>query len=147
MLEECVSPSGDQTTPLICPAPPPELTQSRRDDSTNPNRTRPHAADPSAETGGPERVFDSEHLSDALSSFSLTSLFTRDSLASPLAKKCYSTGSLTHVRSKDSRRVYRADQQNVDFWTEASGEERETRSAAAVKTCAQSVDVSYRHNR
>lgn len=147
MLEECVSPSGDQTTPLICPAPPPELTQSRRDDSTNPNRTRQHAADPSAETGGPERVFDSEHLSDALSSFSLTSLFTRDSLASPLAKKCYSTGSLTHVRSKDSRRVYRADQQNVDFWTEASGEERETRSAAAVKTCAQSVDVSYRHNR
>lgn len=136
MLEECISPSGDPTTPVICPAPPTELTQSRRDDSTHLNRT-----DPSDESGGSDRVFNSEHLSDALSSFSLTSLLPHDALASPLAKKCYSTGSLTR-----GRRLYRADQQSVERWTEASGEERETRSDA-VKTCAQSLDVTYRKNR
>nr|XP_055069567.1 voltage-dependent T-type calcium channel subunit alpha-1I-like isoform X2 [Misgurnus anguillicaudatus] len=158
MLEESVSPSGDLTLPLIYPdsrahVSPPELTQisaghqtavnhhwnrqSRSGDCTNPNRIRTNISD---RAGGRDWVFNSEQLSDALSSFSLTSLFSPDSLAPPLAKKCYSTGSLTHgglaVRNKDRRRVYAPDQRSVasDHRTEASSGKKREVTPAAVNT-------------
>ncbi|XP_041093888.1 voltage-dependent T-type calcium channel subunit alpha-1I [Polyodon spathula] len=84
--------------------------------STSPSCTRQDSMEPSDEelgTGG--QTNNSEHLSETLSSLSLTSLLSPASPVPPLVKKCNSTGSLDQtgvsIRGKDSRLFYAVDPQ------------------------------------
>ncbi|XP_076872172.1 LOW QUALITY PROTEIN: voltage-dependent T-type calcium channel subunit alpha-1I [Brachyhypopomus gauderio] len=126
--------------PLVCPLPeepPPSpdqgqgmssahtgisLQASRGQQSSlsrcGPGRDRRDSTEPSDEDtgveGGSSKAFNSEYLSETLSSLSLTSLLTPGSLLPPLAKKCNSTGNLKQgslsARSKKGGQLHGADQ-------------------------------------
>uniref|UniRef100_A0A3B3RH03 Calcium voltage-gated channel subunit alpha1 I n=1 Tax=Paramormyrops kingsleyae TaxID=1676925 RepID=A0A3B3RH03_9TELE len=78
-----------------------QRSQSSCGESNSPGRERKDSIDPSDEDlgigiggGGSSQACYSEHLSETLSSLSLTSLLSPSSLAPQLGKKCNSTGSL-----------------------------------------------------
>uniref|UniRef100_A0A8D3DCR9 Ion transport domain-containing protein n=1 Tax=Scophthalmus maximus TaxID=52904 RepID=A0A8D3DCR9_SCOMX len=121
-LEEGLTP-----LPLVCPIPLAtrghQRSQSSGRGSTSPCYTRDDSIDPSDEDlgigigssiggCGSSQAGNSEHLSETLSSLSLTSLLSPSSLVYPggAVKKCNSTGSLDQggmllsSRSKDGRR-------------------------------------------
>lgn len=101
---------------------------------------------------GSSQAFNSEHLSETLSSLSLTSLLSPSSLAPPLVKKCNSTGSLDQanlsVRNKDGQQYYEIDAHGylTNPWTEKrGGQEGET--GFGVKSTSQMMDAGSRKNR
>uniref|UniRef100_A0AAX7TW46 Ion transport domain-containing protein n=1 Tax=Astatotilapia calliptera TaxID=8154 RepID=A0AAX7TW46_ASTCA len=118
-LEEGLTP-----LPLMCPLPlGHQRSQSSGRGSTSPGYTRDDSIDPSDEDlgigigssiggCGSSQAGNSEHLSEALSSLSLTSLLSPSSLVYPggAVKKCNSTGSLDQggmllsSRSREGRR-------------------------------------------
>ena len=92
-----------------------QRSQSSCGGSISPGGLRQDSMDPSDEEvgtgsgrgGAGSQAFNSEHLSDMLSSLSLTSLLSPVSLEPPVVKKCNSTGSLNQAnlsaRSQDGR--------------------------------------------
>ncbi|XP_063064057.1 voltage-dependent T-type calcium channel subunit alpha-1I-like [Engraulis encrasicolus] len=104
---------------------------------------------------GASQPGNSEHLSEALSSLSLSSLLCSGSLAPPLAKKCNSTGSLEQGGSKDGgRQVFGT--VGLGYmsspWTLEEDEGRGTGGGGGlgcleVKTSSQTMDASSRKNR
>uniref|UniRef100_A0A669CWL4 Voltage-dependent T-type calcium channel subunit alpha n=1 Tax=Oreochromis niloticus TaxID=8128 RepID=A0A669CWL4_ORENI len=100
------------------------------------------------------QTFSSEHLSETLNSLSLTSLFTPDSLAPPLVKKCNSTGSLDQTnlsaRSKDGHHFHGIDVHGFlsNPLTErmARGEEQDI-TGPGMKSRRQTADTCSRKNR
>ncbi|TMS22778.1 Voltage-dependent T-type calcium channel subunit alpha-1I [Larimichthys crocea] len=130
--------------------------------STSPGCPRQDSMDPSDEdmgTGaggdGCRQTLNSEHLSETLNSLSLTSLLTPSSLASPLVKKCNSTGSLDQTnlsaRSKDGRHLYGIDAHGYlsNPWVDgrARGEEDSDITGFNLKSSSQPTDTSSRKNR
>ncbi|KAG9337349.1 hypothetical protein JZ751_028769, partial [Albula glossodonta] len=94
-----------------------QRSQSSCGGSTSPGCNRQDSMDPSDEDlgigiggGGSSQACNSEHLSETLSSLSLTSLLSPSSLGPLLVKKCNSTGSLDKgsmsARGKEGRRLY-----------------------------------------
>ncbi|KAM4611272.1 voltage-dependent T-type calcium channel subunit alpha-1I [Polymixia lowei] len=138
-----------------------QRSQSSCEGSTSPGCPHQDSIDPSDEdvglgTGGEGRsqAFNSEHLSDTLSSLSLTSLLSPGSLATPLVKKCNSTGSLDQAnlsaRSKDGRQFYGIDTHGYlsNPWVEVGvgGEEDRDIKGFSMKS-SQDRDTSSRKNR
>lgn len=130
--------------------------------STSPGCPRQDSMDPSDEdmgTGaggdGCRQTLNSEHLSETLNSLSLTSLLTPSSLASPLVKKCNSTGSLDQTnlsaRSKDGRHLYGIDAHGYlsNPWVDgrARGEEDSDITGFNLKSSSRPTDTSSRKNR
>ncbi|XP_045546954.1 voltage-dependent T-type calcium channel subunit alpha-1I isoform X1 [Salmo salar] len=136
-----------------------QRSQSSCGSSTSPGCPRQDSMDPSDDdcgigTGGEgsSQAFNSEHLSETLSSLSLTSLLSPSSLAPPLVKKCNSTGSLDQanlsVRNKDGQQYYEIDAHGylTNPWTEKrGGQEGET--GFGVKSTSQMMDAGSRKNR
>ncbi|CAB1344427.1 unnamed protein product, partial [Coregonus sp. 'balchen'] len=136
-----------------------QRSQSSCGSSTSPGCPRQDSIDPSDDdcgigTGGEgsNQAFNSEHLSETLSSLSLTSLLSPSSLAPPLVKKCNSTGSLYQanlsVRSKDGQQYYEIDAHGYlsNPWTEErGGQEGET--GFGVKSTSLMMDAGSRKNR
>ena len=110
---------------------------------------------------GSSQAGNSEHLSETLSSLSLTSLLCASSLAPPLVKKCNSTGNLEQgggglsVRSKDGRQLYGMEAQGYlsNPWTEEErgmggvGGDRVPAGCLGVKSSSQTMDTGSRKNR
>ncbi|XP_072539605.1 voltage-dependent T-type calcium channel subunit alpha-1I [Salminus brasiliensis] len=138
-----------------------QRSQSSCGGSTSPSCNRQDSMDPSDEdTGigigeGSSQAFNSEHLSETLSSLSLTSLLTPGSLAPPLVKKCNSTGSLEQgnlsVRNKDGRQFYGMDQHQYlsNPWTEerGGGGGEKGMTGLGLKSSSQTLDAGSRKNR
>lgn len=104
--------------------------------------------------GGSSQACNSEHLSEALSSLSLTSLLSPSSLGHPLVKKCNSTGSLEQrgdlPRGKEGRRPYGTDPRGrlSNPWAEERGDRGgEAGVSLAVKSTSQTAVTSSRKNR
>ncbi|CAI5681277.1 unnamed protein product [Oreochromis niloticus] len=129
--------------------------------STSPGCPQQDFMDPSDEDVGTgtnrddcRQTFSSEHLSETLNSLSLTSLFTPDSLAPPLVKKCNSTGSLDQTnlsaRSKDGHHFHGIDVHGFlsNPLTErmARGEEQDI-TGLGMKSRRQTADTCSRKNR
>uniref|UniRef100_UPI001EAF15A6 voltage-dependent T-type calcium channel subunit alpha-1I-like n=1 Tax=Oncorhynchus gorbuscha TaxID=8017 RepID=UPI001EAF15A6 len=111
-----------------------QRSQSSCGSSTSPGCPRQDSMDPSDDDcgigmggEGSSQAFNSERLSETLSSLSLTSLLSPSCLAPPLVKKCNSTGSLDQanlsVRSKDGQQYYEIDAHGylTNPWTEKRG--------------------------
>uniref|UniRef100_A0A8B9JYP3 Calcium voltage-gated channel subunit alpha1 Ib n=1 Tax=Astyanax mexicanus TaxID=7994 RepID=A0A8B9JYP3_ASTMX len=138
-----------------------QRSQSSCGGSTSPSCNRQDSMDPSDEdTGigigeGSSLAFNSEHLSETLSSLSLTSLLTPGSLVPPLVKKCNSTGSLEQgnlsVRNKDGRQFYGMDQHQYlsNPWTEerGGGAGEKGMMGLGLKSSSQTMDAGLRKNR
>uniref|UniRef100_W5LLA1 Calcium voltage-gated channel subunit alpha1 I n=1 Tax=Astyanax mexicanus TaxID=7994 RepID=W5LLA1_ASTMX len=138
-----------------------QRSQSSCGGSTSPSCNRQDSMDPSDEdTGigigeGSSLAFNSEHLSETLSSLSLTSLLTPGSLVPPLVKKCNSTGSLEQgnlsVRNKDGRQFYGMDQNQYlsNPWTEekGGGAGEKGMMGLGLKSSSQTMDAGLRKNR
>ncbi|XP_056135687.1 voltage-dependent T-type calcium channel subunit alpha-1I-like [Lampris incognitus] len=140
-----------------------QRSQSSCGGSTSPGCPRQDSIDPSDEdvgmgTGGEgsSQVYNSEHLSETLSSLSLTSLLSPGSLAAPLVKKWNSTGSLDQTnlsaRSKDGRQMYSIDAQGylASPWVGVRGRGEEEHSdikGYRVQSSSQARDTSCRKNR
>ncbi|XP_038839592.1 voltage-dependent T-type calcium channel subunit alpha-1I-like, partial [Salvelinus namaycush] len=136
-----------------------QRSQSSCGSSTSPGCPRQDSMDPSDDDcgigiggEGSSQAFNSEHLSETLSSLSLTSLLSPSSLAPPLVKKCNSTGSLDQanlsVRNKDGQQYYEIDAHRylTNPWTEKrGGQEGET--GFGVKSTSQMMDAGSRKNR
>ncbi|XP_061080630.1 LOW QUALITY PROTEIN: voltage-dependent T-type calcium channel subunit alpha-1I-like [Conger conger] len=93
-----------------------QRSQSSCGGSMSPGCPRQDSMDPSDEDlgvgvgrCGSSQAGNSEHLSETLSSLSLTSLLSPGSLAPPLGKKCNSTGSLDHARGREGRQICSSD--------------------------------------
>ncbi|XP_036376791.1 voltage-dependent T-type calcium channel subunit alpha-1I-like [Megalops cyprinoides] len=166
-------PPGQTLRPLAHPlAKPPSVfnlqatrgrqrSQSSCGGSTSPGCNRQDSMDPSDEDlgigiggGGSSQACNSEHLSETLSSLSLTSLLSPSSLAPPLVKKCNSTGSLEQgsasARGKEARHLYGMDPQGYlsNPWTEERrGQEGEAGMSFGVKSTSQTTVVGLRRNR
>uniref|UniRef100_A0AAX7TWL9 Ion transport domain-containing protein n=1 Tax=Astatotilapia calliptera TaxID=8154 RepID=A0AAX7TWL9_ASTCA len=134
---------------------------SSRGGSTSPGCPQQDSVDPSDEDVGTgtnrddcRQTFSSEHLSETLNSLSLTSLFTPDSLAPPLVKKCNSTGSLDltnlSARSKDGHHFHGIHVHGFlsNPLTEgmARGEEQDI-TGLSMKSRRQTADTCSRKNR
>lgn len=134
---------------------------SSRGSSTSPGCPQQDSMDPSDEDVGTgtnrddcRPTFSSEHLSETLNSLSLTSLFTPDSLAPPLVKKCNSTGSLDltnlSARSKDGHHFHGIHVHGFlsNPLTEgmARGEEQDI-TGLSMKSRRQTADTCSRKNR
>ncbi|KAG7326856.1 hypothetical protein KOW79_010257 [Hemibagrus wyckioides] len=136
-----------------------QRSQSNCDDSPSPSSNRQDSIEPSDEDtgigGGSSQAFNSEHLSETISSLSLSSLLTPGSLAPPLAKKCNSTGSLEQgnmlARNKNGRHLHSTDQPEYleNLWTEERDEQDGKKGVAdlGVKSSSQTMDTSSRKNR
>lgn len=134
-----------------------QRSQSSCDSSPSCNRL--NSIEPSDDDtgigGGSSQAFNSEHLSETISSLSLSSLLTPGSLAPPLAKKCNSTGSLEQgnvlARNKNGRHLHSTDQHQdlSNPWTEETdGRDGEKGIAGfGVKSSSQTMDTSSRKNR
>lgn len=112
--------------------------------------------------GSSQAGTNSEHLSEALSSLSLSSLLCSSSLAPPLVKKCNSTGSLEQGGSalsarvgKDGRQLHGTDTQGYlsSPWTmeqeRGVGGDQVVPPAgfAGMKSSNQAMDAGSRKNR
>ncbi|XP_018593847.1 LOW QUALITY PROTEIN: voltage-dependent T-type calcium channel subunit alpha-1I-like [Scleropages formosus] len=108
-----------------------QRSQSSCGGSNSPGCNRQDSIDPSDEDlgigiggCGSSQACNSEHLSETLSSLSLSSLLSPGSLVPPPVKKCNSTGSLDQgslsARGRDTRPFYGADAQGYlsSPWTE-----------------------------
>lgn len=133
-----------------------QRSQSSCDDSPNPSYNRLNSIEPSDEdTRNGSGFKSSEHLSETISSLSLSSLLTPDSLAPPLAKKCNSTGSLEQgnvlVRNKNGRHPHTTDQHQYlsNPWTEDRDGQNGKKGIAGlgVNNSSQAMDTSSRKNR
>uniref|UniRef100_A0A3B4D4C3 Ion transport domain-containing protein n=1 Tax=Pygocentrus nattereri TaxID=42514 RepID=A0A3B4D4C3_PYGNA len=136
-----------------------QRSQSSCGGSISPSCNRQDSMDPSDEDtdigigGGSSQAGNSEHLSETLSSLSLTSLLTPGSLAPPLVKKCNSTGSLDQgnlsVRNKDGRQFYGMDQHQYlpNPWTEERGGGEKGMTGLRLKSSSQTMDAGSRKNR
>ncbi|KAG5853993.1 hypothetical protein ANANG_G00032750 [Anguilla anguilla] len=166
-------PPGETLRPLTHPlAEPPaafnlqatrghQRSQSSCGGSTSPGCNRQDSMDPSDEDlgigiggGGSSQACNSEHLSETLSSLSLTSLLSPSSLGHPLVKKCNSTGSLEQrsapARGKEGRRLYGMDPRGYlsNPWTaERRDREGEAGVSLGVKSTSQTTVMSSRKNR
>uniref|UniRef100_A0A8K9UZV5 Ion transport domain-containing protein n=1 Tax=Oncorhynchus mykiss TaxID=8022 RepID=A0A8K9UZV5_ONCMY len=136
-----------------------QRSQSSCGSSTSPGCPRQDSMDPSDDDcgigmggEGSSQAFNSERLSETLSSLSLTSLLSPSSLAPPLVKKCNSTGSLDQanlsVRSKDGQQYYEIDAHGylTNPWTEKRGGQ-EGEMGFGVKGTSQMMDSGSRKNR
>ncbi|KAL1005663.1 hypothetical protein UPYG_G00061980, partial [Umbra pygmaea] len=136
-----------------------QRSQSSCGGSTSPGCPRQDSMEPSDDdcgigTGGEgcSQAFNSEQLSETLSSLSLMSLLSPSSLVPPLVQKCNSTGSLDQanlsVRSKDGRQYYRIEAQGYlpSPWTEEAGRE-DGKTGFGVTSMGQSMDAGSRKNR
>ncbi|XP_031666907.1 voltage-dependent T-type calcium channel subunit alpha-1I-like [Oncorhynchus kisutch] len=136
-----------------------QRSQSSCGSSTSPGCPRQDSMDPSDDDcgigmggEGSSQAFNSERLSETLSSLSLTSLLSPSSLAPPLVKKCNSTGSLDQanlsVRSKDGQQYYEIDAHGylTNPWTEKRGGQ-EGEMGFGVKGTSQMMDAGSRKNR
>ncbi|KAI5108767.1 voltage-dependent T-type calcium channel subunit alpha-1I isoform X2, partial [Silurus meridionalis] len=185
MLEEginfSVPPHRDMSLPhpLLCPLPDEtlpslDLSQRLHSDSTSftlqatrgrqrsqsgcdgsPNSIEPLGGDTSIGEGS-SQAFNSEHLSETMSSLSLSSLLMPGSLVPSLAKKCNSTGSLEQrnvmAQNKNGQHLHSTDQhQNLlNLWTEErdKGDGGEKGIAdLGVKSSSQTMDTCSRKNR
>lgn len=136
-----------------------QRSQSGCDGSSSPSPScnRLNSTEPSDEdTGigrGSSQAFTSEHLSETISSLSLSSLLTPGSLVPPLAKKCNSTGSLEQgsvlARNKNGRHLHSTDQHLSNPWTEErdGGDGEKGIAGLGVKSNSQKMDASSRKNR
>ncbi|KAI4876526.1 hypothetical protein NFI96_016545, partial [Prochilodus magdalenae] len=138
-----------------------QRSQSSCGGSTSPSCNRQDSMDPSDEDtgigigGGSSQACNSEHLSETLSSLSLTSLLTPGTLAPPLVKKCNSTGSLNQgnltVRNKDGRQFYGMDQHQYlsNPWTEerGGGGGDKGMTGLGLKSSSQTMDAGSRKDR
>ncbi|XP_076136973.1 voltage-dependent T-type calcium channel subunit alpha-1I-like [Alosa pseudoharengus] len=167
-------PSGAGVVPLQATRGHQRSQSSCGGSSGSPGGPRQDSMDPSdnnddagaMDCGSGQAGTNSEHLSEALSSLSLSSLRCSGSLAPPLAKKCNSTGSLEQGGSaasarggKDSRQLDGMDAQGYlpAPWT-GEVEERGTAGLGGdqglppagclgVKGSSQTLDASSRKNR
>lgn len=109
-------------------------------------------------TGGEgcSQAYNSEHLSETLNSLSLTSLLSPSSLATPLVKKCNSTGSLDQAnlaaRGKDGRQFCGIDAHGYlsNPWTEGRARAEDEDSditAFSMKNSGRPMNTSSRKNR
>lgn len=97
----------------------------------------------------------SEHLSATLNSLSLTSLFTPDSVASTLMKKCNSTGSLDQssvsTRSRNSRHFHGIDAHGFlsKPWTagRARGAQEDNMTSFSMESSSRSTQLNSRKKR
>lgn len=136
-----------------------QRSQSSCDDSPSPSCNKLNSTDPSDEDtgirGGSSQAFNSEHLSETISSLSLSSLLTSGSTVPPLAKKCNSTGSLQPgkvlARNKNGRHLHSTDQHRYlsNPWTEETdgGDGEKGIAGLGVKSSSQTMDTSSRKNR
>lgn len=136
-----------------------QRSQSNCDGSPSPSCNRLNSIEPSDEDtgigGGSSQAFNSEHLSETISSLSLSSLLTPGSLAPPLAKKCNSTGSLEQgnvlARNKNGRHLHSTDQPQYlsNPWTEErdGGDGEKGIAGLGVKSSSETMDTSSRKNR
>ncbi|XP_030639215.1 voltage-dependent T-type calcium channel subunit alpha-1I-like [Chanos chanos] len=139
-----------------------QRSQSSCGGSTSPGCNRQDSMDPSDEdTGigiggeGSSQAFNSEHLSETLSSLSLTSLLCPGSLAPPVVKKCNSTGSLDQgslsMHGKDGRQFYGMDP--LGYLSNPCTEERgrgggdKGVTGLGLKSSSQTMDAGSRKNR
>ncbi|KAG7460115.1 hypothetical protein MATL_G00217800 [Megalops atlanticus] len=139
-----------------------QRSQSSCGGSTSPGCNRQDSIDPSDEDlgigiggCGSSQACNSEHLSETLSSLSLTSLLSPSCLAPPLVKKCNSTGSLDQAnlttRGKEGRQHCSTDPQGylLNPWTDEKG----SRGGGAgvtelqMKSTSQTTVVATRKNR
>ncbi|KAJ7989690.1 hypothetical protein DPEC_G00307150 [Dallia pectoralis] len=149
-------PPGQTLRPRPSPSPGPALTlqatrghqqsQSSGRGSISPGYTREDSMDPdpsdledlgigigsSIGGCGSSQAGNSEHLSETLSSLSLTSLLSPASLALPGVKKCNSTGSLDQRACRvDGRQILGSELDSQGFlanpWSERGGGRREER--------------------
>ncbi|XP_062852977.1 voltage-dependent T-type calcium channel subunit alpha-1I-like [Trichomycterus rosablanca] len=125
-----------------------QRSQSSCDGSPSPSRL--DSMDPSDEDTGTARgssqAVNSKHLSETLSSLSLSSLSTPGSLVPPLAKKCNSTGSLEQGNLSERNK----NRQNIlnPWTTEENEDDGETGIASmGIKSSSQTMDARSRKNR
>lgn len=149
----------DQTSYTLQATRGRQRSQSSCDDSPSPSCNRVNSIEPSDEDtgigGGSSQAFNSEHLSETISSLSLSSLLTPGSLAPPLAKKCNSTGSLEQgnvlARNKNGRHLHSMDQNRylTNPWTDDrdGGDGEKGLAGLGVKSSSQTMYTSSRKNR
>ena len=138
-----------------------QRSQSSCGGSISPGGLRQDSMDPSdAEAGtgsgrggAGSQAFNSEHLSDVLSSLSLTSLLSPVSLEPPVVKKCNSTGSLNQAnlsaRSQDGHQCYGIDAHGYlsNPWEQCRGEQDGGFSMVDRGSGSQIANTSPRKNR
>lgn len=136
-----------------------QRSQSSCDGSPSRSCNKLNSTKPSDEDigigAGSSQAFNSEHLSETISSLSLSSLLTPGSLAPPLAKKCNSTGSLEQgnvlARNKNGWHLHSTDQHQYlsSPWTEDrdGGDGEKGIAGLGVKSSSQKMDTSSRKNR
>lgn len=171
--------------PLLCPVPDETLSSSDLSPRLHPDRTsltdqatRGHQRSQSScdgsprhscnklnsikpldedtgSGGGSSQAFNSEHLSETISSLSLSSLLMPGSLVPPLAKKFNSTGSLEQgnvlARNKNGRHLSSTDEHqcisNIRTKEGDEGDGEEEIAGLGAKSSSQTMDTSSRKNR